>query len=168
MRRNLIWAAVVAATALIQTTWLEAIRIQGVVPNLVLILVVYLAIVDGEERAMFTGALGGLLEDVAADTALGHHVLCNVVVAYAVGRLATRLVTEHAAVKTGLVFCGALAQGVLYTAIQYVQQPRLNASKAILSGVIPAVFYTALVAPIVLLVLSRLFRRDSPLQGGPG
>ena len=92
MRRNLLWAVIVVATALVQTTWLDAIRLQGVLPDLTLLLVVYFAIADGEERAMFTGVLGGLYQDVAGNAVLGHHIVCHVIVGYVAGRVAQRLI----------------------------------------------------------------------------
>ncbi len=166
MRKNLFWLAFVVGAALVQTTWLEVVRVEGVLPDLVLVLVVYFAIAESEERAMFTGAVGGILQDVASDTTLGHHVLCNVVVAYAVGRLATRLITEHAAVKAGLVLLGSLAQGILFAGIRYVQQPEIGVLKTILTSAVPTAFYTSLVTPLVFFVLERCFRSSMTVQAG--
>ena len=167
MRRNMVWAFIVVAAALIQTTWLDVIRLRGVMPDLTLLLVVYFAIVDGEERAMFTGALGGLYQDVAGGVTLGHHILCNVVVGYVVGRVARRLIMDHAAVKAGLVLCASLLQGILYLCIQYVQTPEMSALEMFLAIVVPCAFYTELATPLVFVVLARLTRREQePVQGG--
>jgi rod shape-determining protein MreD len=165
-RRNLLWAVVVVAAALIQTTWLDSIRVQGVLPDLTLLVVLYFAIAEGEERAMFTGVLGGLYEDVAGNTVLGHHILCLVVIGYAAGRLAHRLITEHPAVKVGLVLCAGVAHGLLFTCIQYVQTPEMRAFHTILASVVPGAFYTAVVTPVVFFLLARSFRRrDNLIQG---
>ena len=167
MRRNILWAVIVVATALVQTTWLDAIRLQGVLPDLTLLLVVYFAIADGEERAMFTGVLGGLYQDVAGNAVLGHHIVCHVIVGYVAGRVAQRLITEHPAVKVGLVLCAGVLRGVLFTCIQYVQTPDMSAIHTILATVLPGAFYTALVTPIVFVVLARSFRlQGEPVQGG--
>ena len=45
IRKNLLWAVAVIGAALMQTTWLDLIRLADVLPNLTLILVVYFAIV---------------------------------------------------------------------------------------------------------------------------
>ena len=167
MRRKILWVVLVVAAALVQTTWLDAIRLQGVMPDLTLLLVLYFAMADGEERAMFTGLLGGLYQDVAGNAVLGHHILCNVVVGYVAGRVARRLITEHPAVKVGLVFCASVAHGLLFTCVQYVQTPEMSALHTILASVLPGAFYTALLTPLVFLVLARSFRgRDELLQGG--
>jgi rod shape-determining protein MreD len=164
--RNVVWTVVVIACALLQTTWLRAIEVTGVVPDLTCILVVYFAMTEGEERAMWTAVLGGMFQDVAAYTTLGHHILGLVVVGYLAGRLTTRLVTEHQAVKAGVVFCGALLQGGIYTTGMFIQKPGLSTMHTFIVNVAPGAFYTALVAPILFLALDRAFRRPSPLQAG--
>jgi len=166
MRRNVWWAAVVIAAALIQTTWLDAIRLQGVLPDLTLLLVVYFAIAEGEERAMLTGVLGGLYQDVAGDAVLGHHVLCHVIAGYTVGRVARRLIMEHPMVQVGLVMGASLLHGVLFTAVEYVQTPAKSALHTWVTTVVPGAFYTALLTPVVFFVLARSFRRDPEALGG--
>ena len=166
MKKLLVWAGIVVAAALIQTTWPDAIKFAGVVPDLTILIVVYFAIEEGEERAMFTGALGGLFQDVAGQATLGHNVLCNVLVGYAAGRIATRLIPDHPAVKVTLVFAASLAQGVLSTAVQFLQQPDVGPVRLIFGNVIPGAFYTAMVTPLIFLVLDRSLRRRAAQPQG--
>jgi len=168
MRKNAIWFVVVIAAALIQTTWLKPIRLFGVEPDLTVLLVVYFALKEGEERAMFTGALGGLFQDVASDAVLGHHVLCLVVAGYAVGRICKRLMTDHPAVKAALVFGASLVGGLLFTAISYVQEPGTAAVNTVVARVVPGTFYTAIVTPLAFWFLDTLMRRFPAAQGGTG
>ncbi len=165
MVRNVLWVIVVVGAALVHTTWPDFLKIQGVTPDLVLMLVVYFAISAGEERSMFTGALGGIYQDVASKAVLGHNILCLVIVGYAVGRVSTRLVTGHPAVKVGLVFLAGVAQGILYTCIAYIQYPDTAVIKTIVSAVVPASFYTALITPFAFLVLDRIFGEHYHAQG---
>ena len=157
MKKNVLWLVVVITAALVQTTLLDAIKLQGVLPDLMLLLVVYFGIADGEERAMWTGVVGGLYQDIAGDVVIGHHVLCNVIVGYAAGRIATRLITEHPAVKIGSVFFASIVYGLLDTSITYVQQPGVGAIRMIASSVIPSAFYTAILTPVVFWMLARIF-----------
>lgn len=167
IRRNLLWAIAVTAAALIESTWLKSISVMDVTPNLTLLMVIYFAIADGEERAMFTGALGGVFQDVARSAVLGHHVLCLVVVGFASGRVATRLVTEHPAIKAGLVFFASIAYGLLQILVQYVQDPGLAAMHNIVARVVPGAFYTALFTPVLFFLMDRSFRhRNLTLNGG--
>ena len=156
----------VIAAALLQMTWLDIIEIWGVRPDLLLLIVVYFAIADGEERAMFSGVLGGIFQDIAGNNSLGHHVLCHVVIGYAVGRMTSRLVTEHPAIKITLVFISSIVYGFFYNTIDYVQNPEIHVFNNIAALVIPGAFYTALVTPIVFYSLTRTFHNeDTQLQG---
>jgi rod shape-determining protein MreD len=159
LRKNTIWLFLVVLAAMLETTWIEQIRLLDVVPNLTLLMVVFFAIVDGEERAMLTGAIGGVFQDVASNATLGHHVLCNVIVGYAAARVASRMITEHPAAKTALVFSAAIAFGLLFVAIAYVQDPSTAALNGIIVRVVPAAFYTALFTPVMFFLLDRVFRR---------
>ena len=154
MRTNILWAVLVVVTALIEARWPYTLRIQGVVPQLVLVLVVYFAITEGEERAMFTGLFGGLFKDVAADAALGHYVLCLVIVGYLVGTASRRLITDNPAVKAGAVFCASILHGLVYIAVDYIQRADVGNVYALLATVLPQAFYTALLAPVLFFVLS--------------
>jgi len=137
-----------------------------VTPDLTLILVVYFAITDGEERAMLTGALGGIYLDVASKAVLGQNILCLVIVGYAAGRLSTRLVTDHPAVKAGLVLLAGIAQGILFTGVLYVQAPsNTPVVENILTVVVPTSFFTALITPFIFFGLSRVFGDGTTPQG---
>ena len=115
---------------------------------------------------MFTGALGGIFQDVAGNAALGHHVLCLVVVGFIAGRLSSRLVTDHPAVQASTVFAAGLIHGVLFTTIAYVQNPQLEAVNYLMTSIIPSTFYTALVTPFVFFFVNGSFRIARVPQGG--
>lgn len=160
MAKNIKWVAAIILATLVQTTWPDVLRLQAVTPDLVLLLVVYFAIAEGEERAMFTGLIGGIFQDAAYSTALGHHVFCHVVVGYLVGRIATRFVTEHPAVKAGSVLCAGLVGGALFTTIQYIQTPSVLFLNSLVGTVVPTAFYTAVITPVVFWILARVFRAE--------
>ena len=63
MMKNFKWVTSIVVAAVLQTTWPELLRLQGVTPDLTLLLVVYFAMTEGEERAMFTGVIGGIYQN---------------------------------------------------------------------------------------------------------
>lgn len=154
LRTNLIWAVSVMLTALLEAQWPYLLRVQGVVPQLVLILVVYFAIVDGEERAMFTGLLGGIFQEVATDETLGHRVICLVLLGYVAGTMSRRLITENPAVKASAVFVASVVHGFLYLSIDYVQRPGFSNVSGQLAALLPQAFYTALMTPLLFTLLA--------------
>lgn len=160
------WFASIIVAALLQTNWPELLKLQEVSPDIVLVLVVYFAIAYGEERAMMTALIGGVYLDVAVNTTLGHHVFCYVLIGFFCGRLSTRLITEHEAIKAGLVLLASFSHGVLFIAIQYVQQPHRGMLFPILSIGAPVAFYSAIITPLVFLAVERIFHRREAITGG--
>lgn len=162
MRSHGPWIFIVIAAALIETTMLPAIAIQRVTPDLILILVVYFSIIESSERGMFTGLVGGILQDVSANTGVGHHVLCLVIVGYVVGRMASRLITDNPYVKVMTVFGSCVLHGILYLAVEYVQKVDAQAVLMMSYSIMPQAFYTAAVTPIIFFIVGRV--RPAPIQ----
>ncbi len=159
------WFGTIIAAALLQTNWPEFLKLQEVSPDIMLVLVVYFAIAYGEERAMMTALAGGIYLDVAINTALGHHVFCYVLTGYCCGRLLTRLITEHEAIKAGMVLAACFFNGILFIAIQYVQEPARGMLYPILTDAAPCAFYSAIVTPLVFLTVERIFHRREAITG---
>lgn len=162
----LVWFVCVVFAALLQTNWPDILRFQEVSPDIIIVLVVYFAIAYGEERAMFTGVIGGLYQDVAVNTTLGHHVLCYVVIGYTIGHLAARLISEHAAVKAGLVLLAGFCQGLFFITIQYALQPQRGMLYPILNTAAPIAFYSAVITPFIFLLVDRIFHRRTLVSDG--
>jgi rod shape-determining protein MreD len=161
------WLITVAVAALLQTTWPETLKMQDVLPDFILLLTVFFALNYGEELAMYTGLIGGLYQDTASNKVLGHHVLCLVIVGFVVGRLSNRLITDHPAIKAGIVLIAALFHGLLFTFVAFVQDPSIGAMYTIATSVVPGAFYTAVLTPLVFMVLGWFFRpKPLSLTGG--
>jgi len=159
---NIRWAITVVLAALLEATWMRGLSVQGVVPDLVLVLVVYFAIAEGEERAMFTGLLGGVFQDAAANTPLGQHVLCLVIVGFVLGRLSQRLVTDNPYIKAAAVFFASLVQGILFITIDYVQKVDIESVYTMSFSLLPRAFYTAVTTPIIFFIMAWI--RPRPIR----
>jgi hypothetical protein len=76
------------------------------------------------------------------------------------------LVTDHPAVKAGLVFSAAIVHGMLYTVIWYIEKPDVGAVRMLLNVVVPEALYTAIVTPVVFSLMSVFFSRRLTHPGG--
>ncbi len=153
-----VWTIIILIFSVTQTSWPDMLRIQGVIPDFGLIMVIFFALFYGEERAMFTGLFAGIYQDIASNTTLGHHVLCLVITGFIFGKLSGRLVSEHPAIKSALVFGGALLHGVLFNIIVYLQDPYTNIIYVIFINTVPSAFYSALMTPFIFWILQYIFR----------
>ena len=87
-RRLLLGAVTVVSALLLQTTVLARLPLPGGVPDLLLVLVVAFALVEGPLSGTVTGFAAGLLADLGADHEIGRAALVYALVGYAAGLLA--------------------------------------------------------------------------------
>lgn len=164
-RRFALGAATLLTALLLQTTVLTRLPLPGGAPELLLVVVVAFALVEGPMSGTVTGFVGGLLVDLVGDHELGRAALVLSVVGYAAGlvhdpsyggRDRSRLL------PFGVVALAAAAAVTLY-AVEGVLlgDPRitLSAYGSALAGTVPyCVVLTLLVVPVIGGLVDRLDR----------
>jgi rod shape-determining protein MreD len=163
--RGALFTACLLFAVVLQLSFFSAFSVDGVVPNLVLLVVVAAALTRGPELAAVLGLVGGLAIDLAppADHVAGRWALALVLVGYLAGR------ARRDGGRSSLVALGAVAAGsfvgtsVFALTGMLLQDPAVPVGDAL--QVIPvAVLYDLLLAPFVLPPTMRLFRRVRPPQ----
>jgi rod shape-determining protein MreD len=160
-RRFLLGAATVLTALLLQGTVVARLPLPGAAPDLLLVLVVAYALVEGPLSGMTTGFVAGLLADSLSDHQLGRFALAYGVVGYAVGfieddtersTLLPFVAVAVGAVGAVLVFA---AEGIL------LGDPRVT-FHAVIRSVVSSVPYSVVLTPFVVPVLGALVRRIEP------
>lgn len=158
-------AAAVLLALLLQVSLMPHLAWQGVVPNLVLLVVVAAALTRGPQFAMVVGFAAGALLDLAppADHTAGRWALALVVVGYVAGRVrseatptATTVVSTVAAssfVGTSLFAMTGLVLGELSVGVGEL---------LLVIGL--AVVWDVVLTPFVLPPLMAMFRRLEPAR----
>jgi rod shape-determining protein MreD len=90
MKRLLVYLTTGLIFMLLQTTMLPRLLPDALLPNLLLILILYLGLSESFVRALFLSLLLGLLQDSFSSTALGLHGVVNLVIFLQVRLLSTR------------------------------------------------------------------------------
>lgn len=155
-------AAVITVIALIvQVSAANRLPLPGAIaPDLVLLSVVALALVNGPLVGLVTGFCAGLTADIVppADHAIGRLALVYCLVGYICGLFTDEMDRSPVTPFVG-VAAGALAGTVLYVGVGMVLgDPR--AAWPVASRVVPlAVLYDVLASPFVVWAVLRLTRR---------
>jgi rod shape-determining protein MreD len=145
--------------AVLQVSFFGFFTLDGVVPNLVLLVVVAVAIARGPEVAAPLGFLGGLVLDLAppADHVAGRWALALVVAAYVAGR-----VRQDARRSTLVALVTVAAASFLATSVFALSGMALGDTTAdpaaALRVVLVSVGYDLLLAPFVLPLVMRLLQ----------
>ncbi|ACA59970.1 rod shape-determining protein MreD [Candidatus Desulforudis audaxviator] len=144
--RILILVLLLGLALLLESTVLEFIRVAGVKPDLVLVLVVYYAIFNGPREGAFLGFLGGLAHDFLSGYYLGLNALAVAASGYVVGLGHIRLFKENHFVVAGIAFLATiLVEGIRYLLLLFLGVTILP-GEAWWGLIIPSGVYNAAVA----------------------
>ena len=163
LARGLVFTGVLLVAVVLQVSFFGFFAYHGVTPNLALLVVVAAGLVRGPELAAVLGLAGGLALDLVppVDHTAGRWALALVVVGYLAGS-----VRRDAGGSTLLALATVAAGSFVGTSVYalsglVLRDPATPVAEAL--GVIPvAVCYDLLLAPFVLPLALRLFRRLRP------
>ncbi|QXJ20916.1 rod shape-determining protein MreD [Actinomadura graeca] len=159
--RNVMAAVVIAVALILQVSVANRLPTPGgVQPDLVLLAVVALALVNGSMTGMVAGFLAGLAADIIppSDHTLGRYALVYCLIGYLCG-LASAEMDRQSAVPFFAVAAGALAGTVLYAATGMILgDPR--AEWDTVSSMVPLqVVYDVIASPFIVWAVLRVTRR---------
>jgi rod shape-determining protein MreD len=163
--RVLALAGLSVAAVVLQVSLFSFLAVDGVAPNLMLLLVVAAGLSRSAELAMLLGFVGGLVLDLAppADHVAGRSALALVVVGYLAGRVGRGGPVSTLAAVATVAGCSFVGTSLFALSGMVLHDPAVPVAEAL--QVIPvAVLYDVVLAPFVLPPLMRLLRRIEPAR----
>ena len=156
--RLLLGAVTILTALLLQTTLIARLPLPGVAPDLLLVLVLAFALVEGPLSGLVTGFVAGVCADLVADHQLGRLALAYAVAGYAVGLLEE---DNERSVFVPFVAVGAgAAVALLVFAGEAVLLGDVRVTfGAVLRGLLSSVPYDVVLTPFVIPVIGALVRR---------
>jgi rod shape-determining protein MreD len=162
-QRVLLTTVLLTTAVLLQVAVLGRIPLPGATPDLVMLVVISLALVQGPNEGAVVGFCGGLLLDVVppAEGQLGRWALVLALVGWFAGRAADAA-EESALVPVLVVALSSAGSVLLYAGLGYALGDLRVSASAVLAALPTAVLYDVLLAPFVVPLLMRLARRVEP------
>jgi rod shape-determining protein MreD len=149
----------IALALLIQTSWAHSVRILGIGPDIVIIVLVYLGISGGQIEGTLYGFASGFLLDVYSPDTMGINALANSVVGFSVGQFRTGVSAEDFRVQALILFLAVLLHDLIYFLFANVLSNPDAIFGLIVRFGIGTAFYTAVVGVGISLVLSIRFNK---------
>lgn len=135
MQRNGILALIFLGSLIIQAAFISVLPIK-IKPDLVLVLVILYALLNGVRGGLAAGAIMGLLLDLLRGRVFGMNLLALALTAGAAGWLENKIFKENLLVPVVVVFIASLLHGLLMLCLGYMA----GLSNPLKTGVQIAVF----------------------------
>jgi rod shape-determining protein MreD len=156
VRRGLLWTLVVLVALVLQSTVFAQITLLKAQPDLMYLLTVLVALLEGPASGAVLGFAGGLAEDFLLTQPKGITALTLTLLGYAVGTVRQYIVSPSALVPVIMVFAGT-AVGIMFDGLVKFLLGQLDAGWgfqlqiALLTGL-----YNAILTPLVFPLVRRL------------
>lgn len=144
-----------AAVALIlQSTLLKLVAVGQIQPDLVLLVLFYVALMEGPFGATITGFCTGLVQDVYAPETLGLNALCKSLVGFGLGYCQRGVFVESLAARALILFGAVLVHDILYFLVSSWPEVGRGLGQVVRVG-LPTALYTALLGYVVFYLIRR-------------
>lgn len=164
MNKILPTAVALFVAVILQIALAPQLALWGIVPNLVFLVIVTLAVLEGPVAGSVAGFVGGLLFDLLGASVVGPYALVFSLVGYVAGLLKANLFAEGWLLPVTVVFVAGLGAEVAYGILMTVLDVGLPFWQTFLRIMLPGAVYNTALAVLLYPVLSRVLRRDQGVR----
>lgn len=153
---------VLFATVILQTTIMPHFRIMGIQPDLLLIITITYAFIEGSTFGSVTGFAGGLMQDLAVTQNVGLNALSKALVGYLAGLLKRTIFIESIFLPVIAIFIATLLNETIYVSFAYLFGYEVSVHLIFGFLILPSAVYNSVLA---FFVYPLLYRLVGPRQG---
>ncbi len=147
---------------ILQSTVFRSLAIQGIVPNLLIILTACSGFMQGERYGVFTGFVCGLLIDIFFFDIIGFYALLYMYIGYMNGLFHNIFYPDDVKLPLIMITVSDLLYSFFVYVLLFLLRSRFDFGYYFLNIILPELVYTIFVAVIfypLLLLLSWIFKR---------
>ena len=156
MRRTLAWIAVVVTALLLQSTIFAQIKLGGAKPELMYLVTVVMAMLEGPSSGAIGGFSAGMAQDFLLNDPKGITALVLTILGYVVGTVRQFITTPSPALPTLLVGAGTAAGVLFYGFVAFLLGTLPGDVLFLLRVAFLSAIYNAILTPLVYPALRRV------------
>jgi rod shape-determining protein MreD len=156
VRRTLTLTAVILAALLLQTTVLAEIRLLGARPELIYLVTIVFAMLEGPPSGAVTGFVGGMAQDFLLNQPKGITALTLTLLGYTIGLLRQYIVSPSSLLPIFLVAVGTFIGVVFYGVVSFLLGQLDTPWIYLIRVAALSAAYNAILTPIAFPILRRL------------
>jgi rod shape-determining protein MreD len=156
LRTIVITTAVAVGCSLLQSTWLHAIAVLSVIPDLALLVIVYTSFNNMRTEGIIAGFLSGLIQDFISSAPLGFTAFMRTVVSYGFNSLSGSFYIDR--ILMPMLFGGAatLLKALSFAALSFLFPEFIHGYNFLDRILWIEAAYNAVLAPVVFFLLGLL------------
>jgi rod shape-determining protein MreD len=155
VRRTLLLGAVILTALLLQTTVFSELNLLGAKPELLYLVTIVFAILEGPASGAIAGFAGGMAEDFLLDSPKGITALTLTLLGYAMGMARQYIVTPSPILPVFLVAAGTFAGVVFYGVVSFLLGQLDSSWLYLIRVAFLSALYNAVLTPLVYPILRR-------------
>jgi rod shape-determining protein MreD len=156
VRRVLAWIAIVVTALLLQSTVFAQIKLAGAKPELLYLVTIVLAMLEGPSSGAIGGFSAGMAQDFLLNQPKGITALTLTLVGYVVGTVRHYITTPSPALPTLLVGAGTAAGILFYGLVSFLLGQLPVGFLFLLRVAFLSAIYNALLTPLLFPLLRRV------------
>ncbi|MDI6604568.1 MAG: rod shape-determining protein MreD [Thermoanaerobacteraceae bacterium] len=141
---------------ILEATFSKFITIFGVKPDIVLILIICFALLNGSTEGIILSLFGGLLQDILYNNAIGVETLALLIVCYIAGVLSTNVFRDNTFVAFVFVLIGTLLYNLIIIFSMILMKYDINFIKGFLDIVLIQAIYNSIITIFIFRYIVKL------------
>lgn len=156
MRRALTLTVAIVTALLVQTTVFADVRLLGVRPELMYLVTIIFAVLEGPSSGAVAGFASGMAQDFLLDAPKGITALTLTLVGYSVGLLRQYIVSPSPLLPTFLVAGGTFVGVLFYRFVSFLLGQEATTVLYVFKAAALSAVYNAILTPLLYPVLRRI------------
>jgi rod shape-determining protein MreD len=149
----ILWIVVIALTYVVQCSLIPLATVNGIKPDLLLIVVLSTGLLTGKEKGVAVGFFAGMLADIASGGIFGCHTLSKMAIGYGAGMLERKVFKENILLPLLAVMVATVLHTILMTIILVVMGYKIEIIPLLSHNLLPLMAYNIIMAiPIHMLI----------------
>jgi rod shape-determining protein MreD len=162
LRRTLALGAVIVTALLLQSTVFSQVKLLGVRPELMYVVTILMAILEGPSEGAVMGFAGGMAQDFLLNEPKGITALTLTLLGYTVGLARQYIVSPSPLLPVILVAFGTFGGVIFNEIVSFLLAQADDPLLFLLRVAVLSALYSAVLTPLVYPVLRRIFERSRP------
>ena len=159
MRRTLVAVLEISLCFLLQTILFPNLAIGGIVPNILLILTVSTAYMQGRMKGLYMGLVCGLLTDILCGSLLGLYGIVYMVIGYLNGAAYKIYYRDDYVMPVLLIGVSNFVSGFSVYVFEFLLRGKLHVGYYMRRIIIPEMLYTVLVSIVLYKLLNMIHNK---------